>query len=335
MAESTLVTNHAVITASLARYMSFTSTVYGSLQAAEKLDIDECINRGYRQFLSPPLLPNQAAPHIWSFLRPVTTLVTTAPYDTGTVTIVLGVVTLAGGTFPTWAADGVLVVDGTGYTVNTRDSGSQVTLDDLTVTAAAGSAFSLTRPDMTLSDDFQAIDGPLTYQAITARPKITIVDERMIRELRQSQLVSAGQPYYASIQPGAAPTGTTVGQRWTISFYPTPDAAYRLVYRYIVQVNKIDTTTNTIPIGGLLHGETILASCLSIAEGIRERDGSGRESGNKPQMEHFLQRLAGSIAMDQRASGVDYIGYNGDPGSSIAEAARRINFNVTYMGALP
>jgi hypothetical protein len=53
-----------------------------------------------------------------------------ADYSTGTVTITNGspIVTLASGTWPTWAAVGELFVDDTWVTVSTRDSATQLTL---------------------------------------------------------------------------------------------------------------------------------------------------------------------------------------------------------------
>ncbi len=41
-------------------------------------DIDDCIDSGLRQFYSPPILPGETRVHQWTFLRPTTTLVTTA-----------------------------------------------------------------------------------------------------------------------------------------------------------------------------------------------------------------------------------------------------------------
>lgn len=53
-----------------------------------------------------------------------------ASYNTGTIAITNGAatVTLSGGTFPTWAASGELLVDGQWYAISTRDSGTQLTL---------------------------------------------------------------------------------------------------------------------------------------------------------------------------------------------------------------
>lgn len=76
------------------------------------------------------------------------------PYSTSTITIVDGVVTLstappyASAEFPSWAADGDLIVGGQLYSVNTRDSITQLTLDDLTVDVAAGTSYSLQKADL-------------------------------------------------------------------------------------------------------------------------------------------------------------------------------------------
>ena len=64
-------------------------------------------------------------------------------YSTGTVAISSGVVTLSGGTFPTWAAEGVLGVGEELYQIKSRDSNTQITLYDTTATASGGTSFIL------------------------------------------------------------------------------------------------------------------------------------------------------------------------------------------------
>ncbi len=79
-------------------------------------------------------------------------------FSGGTVTVASGVVTFApfsgslNTVLPAWTGlTGVLFVGGTGYPVDTRDSDTQCTLFDLTVNAAANSAF------------FLQSNGPVTY----------------------------------------------------------------------------------------------------------------------------------------------------------------------------
>lgn len=57
--------------------------------------------------------------------------ITTVPfYNTGTVTVTKdsAIVTLAGGTFPTWAASGEFLINNQWYKILTRDSATQITL---------------------------------------------------------------------------------------------------------------------------------------------------------------------------------------------------------------
>lgn len=64
-------------------------------------------------------------------------------YYDGTVTVASGVVTLAGATWMSVADDLRLEVGGSRYTVNTRDSDTQITLNDLAVNADPGTAYVL------------------------------------------------------------------------------------------------------------------------------------------------------------------------------------------------
>ena len=95
--------------------------IRSSFSADQTTDIEECIRDGLHDVYSA---------YKWSFFRPVKYITTTAPYSTGTITIASGVVTLSGGTFPSWAAIGVLKVDSDYYDVDTRDGDTQITLED-------------------------------------------------------------------------------------------------------------------------------------------------------------------------------------------------------------
>jgi hypothetical protein len=79
------------------------------------------------------------------FARGVHVMVTSTstPYSTGTITVVSGVVTLAGGTFPTWAVNGRMTIAGTEYTVAVRTDGTHLTLTNTGVNAIAGTSYSL------------------------------------------------------------------------------------------------------------------------------------------------------------------------------------------------
>lgn len=52
------------------RFLGF-SRDFTTWNSNESIDVQDCIDAGYRRFLQPPLLPNERAAHVWSFLIPV------------------------------------------------------------------------------------------------------------------------------------------------------------------------------------------------------------------------------------------------------------------------
>jgi len=272
----------------------------------ELTDLRDYINSGLSQFYTPVPMPGEKFAHYWSFLRPTRDLTTTLPYSTGTVGIVNGVVTLTAGTWPTWAASGELVVLGVTYTVNTRDSGAQLTLDDLTVNVTAGATFQLVQAAYELPDDWGGRDSEFTYRpgASVLYGPVHIVGEEQIRILRQ-QGDWTGRPQCAAIRPKPLETSTGEGQRWEWLPYPMSDGAYPLTYRYRVIPNEL-SATNPYPYGGQNHRETILESCLAAAE-HRHHEGVTRHH-----QERFQALLIASVSFDRQQNTPHTVGFNTD-----------------------
>lgn len=239
--------------------------IRSSYSSDQTEDIEECMKDGLRDVY---------AAHDWSFFKPVKNLLTTAPYSTGTVTIVAGVVTLASGTWPSWAATGVLKRSNNYYSVASRDSNSQITLNDTSVTAAAGSSYELARPEIPLDDDFEAIanDGLIDFFDTTSQLYSPIMPkhDQWIR-VRQQRDPYYDRPCYYSIR--TVEFEPTVGSRKRLVFYPTPDAAYTLRVPMILRPTMIDVT-NQYPVGGETLAQVITEACLAAAErNFDERDG--------------------------------------------------------------
>jgi hypothetical protein len=130
----TMVASYSMLTDRVGHFLHGIRTGFDS----DQLDnIEQCIRDGLHDVYSA---------HPWSFFRPIAEITTTAPYTTGTVSIVAGVVTLTGGTWPTWAATGVLKISNGYYEVDSRDSSTQITLEDTSVAAAALTTYELGRP---------------------------------------------------------------------------------------------------------------------------------------------------------------------------------------------
>ena len=320
MSESTLSPAYADLRADIGWLLGYTRTS-GSWSADQILDIEDCLLSGLRQFFFPPA---PFAGYRWNFFRPITTLTTSAPYSTGTVTVVDGVVTLASGTFPTWAAAGVFVYSNNVYEINTRDSGTQITLVDLPLDVSAGASYEVNQQDYDLDDDFGYVNGDLTYAPELSWPPIKPTNDSDIRRMRQLSS-QTDRPLWYAVRPKAATL--TTGQRFEMLFYPTPDEALRITFPYQPLPGKL-TSTNIYTYGGMQHGETLLESCLAIAE-QRMNDVAGLHT------QKFMERLSASVEVDKRLLPPN-MGYNGDRSDRSRATWERAPSSgyATYGGAL-
>jgi hypothetical protein len=293
---------------------------YSALTAGEQSRVDRCINAGLRQFFQPPAIGNRV--HAWSFLRKNGIITLQAPYLTGTVTIAAGVVTLAGGTFPSWAAAGTIQVNATDYEVSTRDSGTQVTLVDTSVTAAAGTSYTLMQDDYDLPEDFGfMLQSPTYAPSQTVRSELRQVSEFEIRNLRESDNETALE-YPSLYAIRAKVNDPTLGSRSEILFWPNVRTSTLIYYRYEVRPDVL-TTTNKYGWGASDHSETLKDSILSAFE--FHIDGQ-----QGPAHQKFMQSLQASIERDKRNGSSGNLGYNGNGTTS---GMRMLSNPVVYRGA--
>ena len=328
MAESTLTEALVDLQNRLGRFLGWHRTV-GSWNSQQALDADDILMAAYRRFLLPPILSGEKNVHEWSFLKPVRPITLSAAYSIGTVTISSGVVTLTvAGTFPSWAAQGELIHNGTTYTVNTRDGANQVTLDDTSLTDATATAYTLIRPYYALPDDFQGLEGPVTFApgVATAYRPIEIVPEHQIRSRRQSSDIT-GRPTVAAVRP--IPThDPTEGQRWEMMFWPHADEDYVLSYKSRLAPAKL-ATTNIYAVGGMQFSDLLVAAVLAEGElTINDEYGIWNQ--------RFMELLPQAISMDRLATTPEFTGYNGDS-SDRTNGGNHHNLSgnlVTYNGSV-
>jgi hypothetical protein len=157
---------------------------------------------------------------------------------------------------------------------------------------------------LALPDDFGGFEGQITVLGSTNQVcwPIPLCNEGQIREAYSQYPVISGRPTMAAIQPLKGTTGST-GQRFQLFFFPSPDAAYTVQFQYYLLADFINGTIS-YAYGGMAHAETILESCLAIAE--QRIDGS-----NTVHSGQFLQRLAASIGKDRQYK-AQTLGYNAD-----------------------
>ena len=91
-----------------------------------------------------------------------------------------------------------------------------------------------------MPEDFGGLYDMFTYPVNTAStPTVTMVPEGRIRDLRAANDMSS-DPYYVAVR--VKTNTTTDGPKWEAIFYPTPDTARTLTYRYTREYSKLDAT---------------------------------------------------------------------------------------------
>lgn len=182
-----------------------------------------------------------------------------------------------------------------------------------------------------LPAEFGGMTGPITF--ITDDNRWTTLierDENFIRQARmRDQNNITSYPLNYAIRP--YDSDGSDGQRWELMLWPKPDKVYTLQYRYHAYQDRL-SVDNPWPLGGSAHGETILQSCLQIAE-------QRLENSSGVQRDKFMERLAASVSHDRLQYTPDNAGYNRDysDGRFFSEQDNRRFFGnvVDYNGQQP
>jgi hypothetical protein len=305
--------------------------------------ICDIIDAGYRQFLHPPVIPGDHYPHSWSFLRPSTTLTLWGDV-TGTMS---GAPSYSSATSKSTitATTSVFYATMVGKVITFDDTENEYTITDYTSATAikvsgdasgetSGDGFTVTADgDYQLSDDFGFLDGRLYFAADDdAWRPMEVSPEGRVYSLRQRDWTASGNgdfPEVAAIVPINS-TGSAEGQRHNLSVWPTPvsGATMTLTYKYHALQNAL-TLSRPFALGGAAHFETLLSSCLAMAEDFME-DQRG------PKWARWMERLTASVGHDRHlVSAKTRYGYVGDPSMNRGWSPDYRNINaVTFDGTL-
>ncbi len=155
-----------------------------------------------------------------------------------------------------------------------------------------------------LPDDFGGLEGRITISSprgVTWWP----VEETGIGDiyLRENQYPNmTGRPLVFCLE-WLRPTTATQGQRGQLHLFPKADQAYTLQFAYYVAADYLNEAF-PFHMGGMAHAETVLESCLAIAE--QRLDDSSSVHSRK-----FQERLIASVNLDRRMK-PQKLGYNRD-----------------------
>lgn len=159
---------------------------------------------------------------------------------------------------------------------------------------------------LTMPDDFGGIEGWITVSPTTLQRTpwpLRLGTESMVRQQYARLPTTSGPPQMAGLQPIRGTTSRR-SSREQLYIWPLADQAYDLQFQYYLLPDALD---GTLPYayGGAAHAETLLESCLSIAE-QRLDDAIGVHSMK------FMDRLAASVSVDRKHKSQMAGGYNGD-----------------------
>ena len=317
--------------------------------ATSDAEVDRIMNRGLRQFYTPEPLPGERVGHRWSFLKTEESLTTIEPTSThagGSVTVGGTGISLGAALDSTVTPESISHVsitaaDGSVFKSRITTVTNTTTLVMATAYAESGVFGTNTRSitvhmngTYALPASFAGIEGTISYDSFFGTDPqrsdmtIEVTDITRLRDKFQYLDDRDDKPLAAAVFTTGA-TGTA-GTAHRIQIYPIPDAIYRLRY---VQINEPSAVASgQTPLGGDLHGETILASCLAIAE--------HKIFPNSPHRyrEQYINRLRASVELDRQAYTTENLGYNGDPSdhkftdANFKRILRRPDVSVTVNG---
>lgn len=190
-----------------------------------------------------------ASAHEWSFFFRRRRLATVADYSTGTIAYTHSTrsVTLSSGTWPSWAAFGVLQIDDDEYEIESRTSDSVIVLsvnsnpgDDI----AAGETYTLWRDSYPLPVDFQAMG---SLREITNALLLSRIEPNAYVAGRVNHVIPQ-QPRCYALMEDANYVGTLA-----LHFMPPPDDVRTYEYMYKRKPRRASVwqyTTGTIAASG-------------------------------------------------------------------------------------
>lgn len=186
----------------------------------------------------------------WSYLHRRTQINTVAPYSTGTIayTTSTRTLTLTGGTWPTWAVYGIILINGNVYSVQQRVSGTSLILksDRSPVdNIASGTTYNMYRSEYFLPSDF-----------VRTEELVPIGQWWALRELSPGSLLQTARLFYTPSRPFEFTVRGSQQSpgRLAVEFGPPPDAAYTLDLSYYAQPRprtlSTEYKTGTISVSG-------------------------------------------------------------------------------------
>jgi len=277
------------------RAIAFVEGVNRSASEWDTTALDDAraiIRAGIRKFVHPVPF------HQWQFLERKFVASGYASQSTGTISATGGVVTLSGATWPAWAADGILRVNGQIYFVDQVTDTTTLSVTDAAFAADASTTYEIHRWRYVLPTNYgEILDGCVYSNGSQSRP-LELADEAEIR-LRYAVNFQSGDPKRFAIYKGGE---NDTEHRWYFAVWPTLDVGGFTTVPYRSEpVDNLDdadlTADGSVVQIDSVHAETLLAAIMSAAEEYYNDTIDG------PHSLRFEKRLAASIEHDRHSKG--------------------------------
>lgn len=172
--------------------------------------------------------------------------------------------------------------------------------------------------EYSLESDFGSICGDFTFAAgTTSYSPVKQTSEQIIRTKRQYSN-RTGRPECFALKWGAQTRA--LSQFRTVQFYPTPDGAYVLTYKYAVLAGKL-SSDNPYPLGGPRTGQLMIEACKAVGE-------AAKYGKRGDQWNIFIDRLQAAIQMDKGTNMAPTVGMMA--GAHSGPVSGPIVSNVSY-----
>lgn len=211
--------------------------------------------------------------HQWRFLEQDWTILTTAPYETGTIQVASGVVTGTGTTFPGDATSGpreyMLEVSDGLYEIDVWTSATSLTLKDTSLTVASGTSYKIYRVRYPFSFSGSATLGGIiqpVYLENETRPlpNTGVMPNYTVERYLRKNNHSANKPEAYAIQQFVAETSGIPEHYLVLS--PAPDAAYVLKTRIRIQPEDTYDFADSTASFHAVFSECLMAAILATTE---------------------------------------------------------------------
>jgi len=287
-----------------------------NMDDATEADVRTIIRDGLRRFFFPTA---GEFTYQWRFLERHHAIPIDAKYETGTIAVSAGTITLTGGTFPTWLEDGFISVDSHVLFVDVRTNGTSATTLNTALAVAALSTYVAYRYRYTLPSDFGEWLGGVTYADGTDSWLLAKGEESEIRLLYAIGQGQNDRTTHYDI------TTAPEGEDQHIYFWPVPqpDAFINGVYLSVPDDNlDADLTVPTAAVQVTpIYAKALTEAIFAEAENYLGKTGGDHEK-------RFEKELARAIAHDKAVGGIyDFSARADDDYRGLGRPPQEIDFS--------